>query len=827
MKLIKKITLVIVLLFFCTQIAFSLDNEEEKFFVAAKAFSDGFYEASFSLFKKFTEDFPASKNVYNAKLYMAKCLYYKGDYSSALPVLNEILLKPDASSIYDEVNYLLSQVYLKGKNFANSLAASKKIISDYPSSKLLWQAYYLAGLNSLALGEEAAGEDYLEQAISESKDNDIIDNAYSSLFDFDFQTKNYSRIISLGEKYEKFLKAYPKSKIVPTVYFYLGESFYDRKDFERASHYYRRALQLSNDDYLDDLIYQGLAFSLIAKGSNEEAKSSISEIKDAQVKLFCEGTFSFRTGDYQGALEIFEKFLRNFPQSKMVSNIYLAKADTLYEMGRINDSLSAYRYILDNFSSAGGSAPGGKNIQYSDILDRAHYGLAWCYLKKGEFKKAIDEFKNTLKYTNNSVVMVSSQIQIADAYQEAGNFNQALDIYNEILANNPNTVYTDYIQFQIGMAFLKSKKLEESLVALRNLQKNFPTSKLIPQAQYYLAVGYFSQDNYQETKALLEDFMKKLPQDELLSRAYYLYGKCFFNEGKYQKAADLFKEMIDKFKDSQTQELGSIDIGNCYLNLSEFDKAKKTWEEFLVKFKTSPYAASVALYLGGLYEKEQNYAEAEKYYKMTLDNYQDSSIAAEAMFSLGHLAMMKDDLPKAEDYFKKITLSDDPVSLKAKIYLAKIYARKGLTKDALGLYDDLIGSSPAVSKAAMLEKALLLKDTRDYAQASKLFRKLLDDGVDSMEVRFSLASCLEKMEKNKEAIEEYLKVIYLFSSGKDSAASEENSGYGTKAYFRVAKIYEKENKIEAAKEFYQKIASADTEESRIAKMRLEELNKSK
>lgn len=821
MKLIKTTVLIFILLFTFSQAVFCANEEEEKFFVATKAFSDGFYEASFSLFKKFTEDFPASKNLYDAKLYMAKCLYYKGDYSSALPILNDMLTKPDAAKSYDEVNYLLAQVYLKGKNFSDSLMFSKKIIAEHPSSKFLWQAYYIAGVNSLALGEEAAGEDYLEQVAAQSKDNDLIDNVYSSLFDFYFQQKNYSRIISLGEKYEKFIKAYPKSKIIPTVYFYLGESFYDRKDFESASRYYRRALEISNDDYLDDLIYQGLTFSLIAKGSNDEAKGSISEIKDPQVKLFCEGTYFFRTKDYQGALDTFEKFLRTFPQSKMVANIHLAKADTLYEMGRINDSLSAYRYMLDNFS-AGGS---GGNVQYSDVLDKAHYGLAWCYLKKGEFKKAIDEFKNTLKYTNNSVVMVSSQIQIADAYQEAGNFSQALDIYNEILENNPSTVYTDYIQFQIGMAFLKGKKLEESLVALRNLQKNFPSSKLIPQAQYYLAVGYFSQDNYQETKALLEDFMKKFPQDELISRVYYLYGKCFFNEGKYQKAADTFKEMIDKFKDTQTQELGLIDIGNCYLNLSEFEKAKKVWEDFLTKYKSSSYAASVALYLGGLYEKEQNFTQAEKYYKMTMENYKDSSIAAEAMFSLGHLALMSDDLAKAEEYFRKISLLDDPASLKAKIYLAKIYAKKGLTKDALGLYDDLISSSPSVSKAAMLEKANLLRDTKNYAEASRLFRKLINEGVDSMEVRFSLASCLEKMEKNKDAIEEYLKVIYLFTSEKNQAADGQNADYGIKAYFRAAKIYEKENKIEAAKEFYQKIAGFDTEESRVAKARLEELSK--
>jgi TolA-binding protein len=168
MKLLTKSVLIFLLLCSALHAGFALDDEQEKFFVASKAFSDGFYDASFSLFKKFTEDFPGSKNIYAAKLYMAKCLYYKGDYSSALPVLNDMLARPDTSQSYDEVNYLLAQVYFKGKNFTNSLAGAKKIISDYPSSKFLWQAYYLAGVNCLELGDVLAGQDYLEQVISES-----------------------------------------------------------------------------------------------------------------------------------------------------------------------------------------------------------------------------------------------------------------------------------------------------------------------------------------------------------------------------------------------------------------------------------------------------------------------------------------------------------------------------------------------------------------------------------------------------------------------------------------------------------------------------------
>ncbi|MFA6281593.1 MAG: tetratricopeptide repeat protein [Candidatus Omnitrophota bacterium] len=812
----KKVKIFIVLMFsvFFLANAFCANNlEKERFFVAGKAFSDGFYEASLSLFKKFVEDFPESSDVYTAKLYMAKCYYFKGDYPNAISMLGDLSSKKETGDIMDEVYYWLAEVHYKGKSFKDSLFYATKITEDYPSSKYIWQAHSLLGLDYLELSDIDNAEEHLEKIIEKCNDQELQETAYSSLLNFYFQNKNYSRIISLGEKYTKM---YPKGKLIPNVYFYLGEAFYDRKDIEQAIRSYKRALETSSDTYLNDLIYQGLAFSFVSKEEYDTAKNNITQIKDEELRLYSEGVYCYKTGAHQRALEIFDKLLKDFAQSKNTTSIYLTKADTLYEMGRLNDSLSTYKYILDNF----------KGLQYAALLDKAHYGVAWCYLKKGEFRKAIEEFKNTLKYTNNSVVMVSSQIQIADAYQESGNYNQALDIYTDILRNNPNTVYTDYIQFQTGMIFLKTKRLEESFLALRNLQKNFPSSKLIPQGEYYLAVGYFSSDMYPEAKSLIEDFIKKFPQNELIARAHYLYGKCFFNEKNYQKAIEVFKGIIGKFSDKEIDELVYIDIGNAYLNLSDFEQAKKTWEEFLLKFSSSQYAGSVALYLGGLYEQEKNYEEAEKYYKKVLDNYKDSSVAEEATLSLGHLYWMKEDTQKAESYFKKLSLAESPLSLKSKLYLAKLYVQKGNNKDAVILYDELIASSSDIAKVAMLDKAFLLKDMGDYKEASNLFAKLIKDGVDSPKLRFNFGACLEKINKDKEAIEEYFRAVYLFSLAKDAKNDlDDTNDYAIKSYFRIAKVYEKENQIGAAVEVYKKIANSDTEESRIAKTRLEELGK--
>ncbi|MBN3041295.1 MAG: hypothetical protein JW867_09200, partial [Candidatus Omnitrophica bacterium] len=69
---------------------FAFEKGEERFYVAVKAFNDGFYEASLSLFKKFLDDFSENPYKYEAKLYSAKCYYHMENYPEALNILIEL-----------------------------------------------------------------------------------------------------------------------------------------------------------------------------------------------------------------------------------------------------------------------------------------------------------------------------------------------------------------------------------------------------------------------------------------------------------------------------------------------------------------------------------------------------------------------------------------------------------------------------------------------------------------------------------------------------------------------------------------------------------------
>lgn len=787
----------------------SSPKEQERFHIAARAFHDRFYDASLSLFNKFVDDFPQSYLTSEAKLYIAKCYYHKKDYAKAVSVFTQSKSNESEDDVLSEAYYWLGAICFKEKKFKEAKDYIQKVVDNYPDSEFIWEAQYLLGACNLELGQKTRAQEIFNRIMKKCPQEAVTTKAYSKILSFHLEKKEHSQIISLVELY---LKRFPAGSLKAKALFYLGESYYSIGNQKEALRNYQNALKDNSDLKLKDLIYYGLGMVYLKNGDRAKAKSNIDRIRDKELRLFLQGVYYLKSQDYIQAVEIFNIFIRDYTKSKFLIEAYLNKADLFYEMGRLNDSISVYEYIISNFEIS----------QHEDIFNKAYYGLAWCYLKKGEFKKAIGEFERTLEHASNPIVRASSRIQIADTYQESEEYAKALNIYNDILKNQPNTIYADYIQFQIGMCFLKKKELDKAFLTLNNLKSSFPSSRLIPQVQYYLAVGYFSQGDYIEARNLLSEFLDKFPKDDFFYKAQYLYGKCFFNQGEYNKALLVFKKVVGKFKDKEAAELVYIDIGNTYLNLSLFEKAKKVWLDFLARYPHSQYAASVTLYLGGLYEKDKDYSEAEKYYKKVISDYKEVSSAQEALLSLGHLYWNRGDLEKAGDYFKRLSARETPLALKGKLYLAKVFAQQRANQEALKLYEELIGLTGAIAKAAYVDMAFFLKDIKEYQRASEAFYQAIDLGVDYPELRFALGVCLEKINKTQEAVEEYFKTIYAVSEQKRSDVRD-SKDYGIKAYFRIARIYEGMGNLSEARKVYKKIVSLGAEEAKIAEIRLKEL----
>ncbi len=111
--------------------------------------------------------------------------------------------------------------------------------------------------------------------------------------------------------------------------------------------------------------------------------------------------------DYGNARKVYYELIQKAPQSKYIPNAYLAFGELFFNEAQGDPSkwdlaAGAYQEVIKY------PPPNNKVYGY------AHYKLAYVYWNKGEFPRALDEFKKTIDY-GNQYAQVPNAAQLAIA----------------------------------------------------------------------------------------------------------------------------------------------------------------------------------------------------------------------------------------------------------------------------------------------------------------------------------------------------------------------------------------------------------------------------
>lgn len=101
----------------------------------------------------------------------------------------------------------------------------------------------------------------------------------------------------------------------------------------------------------------------------------------------------------------------------------------------------------------------------------------------------------------------------------------------------------------------------------------------------------------------------------------------------------------------------------------------------------------------------------------------------------------------------------------------------------------------------------------EYAKALEFYRKSLElvPRRQMADIQFKVAEVLQAQGDAKQAAEEYMKVLYLYSG---------NKALEVKALLRVAKISEDNDDLAGARSAYEKVIAMNVPESKFARDRL-------
>ena len=793
--------------------AHAQDSEKELFLVAQKAFEDGFYDVAMRYIDQLLEQYPQTKKHVQAKLLLGQCYFFKSQYLKAYDTFQGLL---KYSEFKDATLFWLGETYLKGSDYKQAEKQYRQLIDLYPDSIYTPQAVYSLGWSYFQQNKFKKAKKSFLGLIRDFPAHQLTEDSSFKLAETEYNLHAYENAI---QYFKDYVLIFPKSRRHAQAYFYVAESYYYLEDFLTAVTYYAKTAEIAYDDKLILMAKVSLGWSylklekfILAQQYFDESYQFAREKGILSDDVFLgQATFYAETGELAKAIDAYRHLIQKFPNSERIIEAYLGLANTYYQSKEYSKAIKTYSLIIDR------SSTGPFRRQ---ILEKTYFGLAWAYLKAGDIDSAVKSFQTIKNKAESKTVKISALTQIGDAYQDAGQFEKAIEVYDDILKNYPDSLYADYVQYRQAIALLKMEKIEAATLSFQSLQTNFPTSKYLNDINYYLSVAYFKKEDWTVAREYILGFIKGLPRsNEFLAEAYYILALSNFNLREYKESLKTFYGILRDYPNEAAMvKNAQMYIAKCDYKMGEIQQALTKFQGLVVKYPKSKIAQESLMWLGDHYLEASDFDNAIVHYQRFINEFPGSDRLDLVRYELGRAHQAKGEYDRAVHAFKLIHETRDPeLHARAKLAIADIFSRDLDPDSSVETYQNIIDTSPKFKRDAYIKIAEIHKKTRNYAKAISAYKNALDSDAKRSEhsnakLQFLIADAYQLLNENDQAIDEYLKIPYLYP--KDVS-------WVIKAYLRMARIFEDNEQWNESKITYEKIIKFETDESKFAQERLD------
>ncbi len=188
-------------------------------------------------------------------------------------------------------------------------------------------------------------------------------------------------------------------------------------------------------------------------------------------------------------------------------------------------------------------------------------GLGICYKKQGKKEKAIECFKEAIRYGENKI----SVINICDLYEEEGKFGEEEKLLNELIKRyEDGFLYATYARILIIVGkFSLAEKIARKAIELGEELEGY----------IQLSFSLIMQGKEKEAEKVLLNLNKKYP-DEL--HPYILLANLYIND-EPEKAEEYLKRLYERSREPFIMEF----LITSYLKMGKDEEAEKIIEEAL------------------------------------------------------------------------------------------------------------------------------------------------------------------------------------------------------------------------------------------------------
>jgi len=575
--------------------------------------------------------------------------------------------------------------------------------------------------------------------------------------------------------FKNFVRNFPESPRIQSVYFNLGIIYYRKKRWKDAKDWFIKVevFELSKEELAE--YYFKLGYSHFMMDDHMAASKDFREIikEPSQFQnpaIYYYAHIAYEDNNYQTALEWFDQLKHKKGFNKIVpyyiTQIYFAQEkyqevvnyggpllDSVkpQKQGEIANMVGDSYYRLKKYDEAIPYLEKHANEVATTVGEK--YRLAFSYYMSAQYDLAAKKFavvsrnedklgQNALYYMGHSYIELDQKEYARNAYQDASKYDFNPEIKEDALFRFAQLAYD-----------LSLNPYDEAIEAFQSFLAQYPKSPRVDDAYQYLVNVYMTTKNYTAAIASLEKVDKS---DVRLQRAYQMVlfnrGVELYSNKSYDDAINHFKKVKDYPVDQNISAESLFWLGEAYYQKEKWNESRLYFNKFIKApgvFGTDLFG--VAHYnIAYTYLKDNDYIKAIDEFRQYADRPdKDDARLTDAYLRIADAYYMKkevDDVQAIKYYGKALDLN-----LKEQDYA---HFQRGMSFGYLKKYNQ---------KATELKKILMSYSGSKYAIPAKYHigeaYRLLNDYEQSINYYIMVS---EQHPNNQLATKALLHLGYLY-----------------------------------------------------------------
>lgn len=606
-------------------------------------------------------------------------------------------------------------------------------------------------------------------------------------------------------KAEDFIGLEDNEARVQMMSFHLAEYHFRKNNFTKAIDLYDQVSidNLSNREIADMRFHQGYSYFTVQRF--DKAKPLLNSIRlmredpNYAAANYYYGFISFYDKNYSEALDAFtivedhEEYGRVAPYYISVINYMrndkkkafeyaeskLKRGNLFYEkeMQQLvghgyfmqQEYAKALPYLQSYISKA-------EKVTREDL-----YELSYCYYHAGNWKKAIEGFKQ-LGGKEDSLAQ-NSMYLLGDAYLKTGEKTNARNAFLFCSVNSSNDAQRQVSMFNYAKLSYELGYQDVALTELKKFLDSYPQSEYNNEARELLVNVLANTNNYKDALTLIEALKSPSP----LARKLYpriLYGRAteMVNDGMLVSANELLTRAEAMPDNESVLPFVQFWKGEIAYRLGKTDDAIRYYFDYLkTNVSHGEVNPSNAKYnLGYCFLRKENYRQAQGFFEQLFSSPKINSPALEqdAYIRVADCYYMNRDYKKAKAMYDKVLDFSWPASDYATFQNAMI-AGINSSKEKIAMLTGISRKYPTSSLIpdANMEIAGSYLANEQFREAIPYLKNVVSDPNSSLKPRalLRLGIAYYNLDNNNEALKQYAALLQQFPNSPESEEALENA----------------------------------------------------